>query len=179
MKHFRGRLFSISLTLVALAIGSVAAAAGCGSPPDRSGNWQFVDDLALNMRMTSKGPVAPDIYSTVDREANYTALTRRNVSLSWSGYSTTSYSASLENWAGETDSRTKETVRATVDIPPLKEALLRVRNMTRQYFYTFDAGCIWFNTETHKQVTAVAQYDVPGSITRTWYESSVSVRSLY
>jgi hypothetical protein len=179
MKHFRGRFYSISLALVALAIGSVAAAAGCGSPPDSSGNWQFVDDLALGMQLSVKGPVAYDVYSTVDREANFSSSTLSNVSLSWSGYTTTSYSASIQNWAGEVDSRYKETVRVTTDIPPMKEARLQVRKATRQDFYTFDAGCIWFNTQTHESVTAIAQYDVPGSITRTWNESSLSIRSAY
>ena len=179
MKQFRGRFIPIVLALAALAIGGVAAAAGCGSPPDRSGNWQFVDDIALGMRLTAQGPVAYDTYSTVDRESNFSSSTLANASLSWSGYATTSYSATLEDWAGKVDSRTKETVRLTVDVPPMKEARLKIRKATRHDFYTFNAGCIWFNTYSREQVTAVAQYGVSGSATRTWNQSSLSIRSLY
>lgn len=179
MKKSRVWLLRTALALAVLAIPAFAAAAGCGSPPDNSGNWHWVDDVALNMRMVAQGPVAYGTYSTADREVNFSSATRRNAALTWSGYATVSYSASLREWAGSTNSRTTEKISVTVDVPPMKEALLRIRDASRHDFYEFDAGCVWFNAQTYKYQTAVAQYRVSGSANRRWHEASLSIRTLY
>ena len=166
------------LALLALALPAVASAASCGSPPDRSGAWHFVDDVAMNMRLVASGPVAYGTWDTVDRKSNYES-TARSVTLSWSGTSTVSYSASLENWAGKTDTRRRESVRVSLDLPPLKEARLRIREASRYDFYQFDAGCVWFNAETNRYRRVIVDYGVSGSVQRTWHQSDVSIRTVY
>lgn len=179
MKRLRGWIARIAVAAAVLAVPAFAAAAGCGSPPDSSGVWYFIDDVALNMRIVAQGPVAYGTYTTVDRQSNYTSATHHDAVLSWSGYSSVKYSASLEAWAGSTDQRKRESIRVTVDIPPMKEALLRIRDASQFDYYTFDAGCIWFNSQTRTYRTEIVAYAVKGHVQREWHESSLSIRTVY
>lgn len=172
----------IRSALVALLLGlasAVALAAGCGTPPDNSGDWLFIDDVALNMRRVAQGPVAYGTYSTVARYANYGSTTMEDVSLSWTGRATTTYSASLKAWAGSSDSSKTQTLRVKFDLPPMREARLLVRQASQYDFFQFDAGCIWLNTETSAKRTAIADYGVKGRVQRAWNESTLTFRSVY
>lgn len=179
MNRVRMWLIRACIALAALALPAVAIAGGCGSPPDGSGDWVYVDDLALNMRLMSSSTIAYGTYDTVDRRSNYESSTLRNVTLGWSGYKTTTWSASLRNLGGKTNTRERETIRVTVDIPPFYEALLQIRDASRYDFYRFDAGCLWFNSRTHVYQTAVAQHDVEGNALRRWHAASVSMRTVW
>ena len=179
MDQIRGSIARVLLALALLAVPAFAAAAGCGSPPDSSGDWQFVDDVALNMRLMSSSATAYGMYDTVDRHQNDGSTTDRGVTLSWSGYKTTTWSSTMRNLAGRTNTRERETVRVTVDVPPLKEAQLRVRDASRVDYYRFDAGCLWFNTQTRSYRRAVAEYGVRGEATRRWHASSLSIRTVW
>lgn len=179
MNTTRWWLRSMVVALAMALAPAVALAAGCGTPPDGSGDWLFIDDVALDMRRVAQGPVAYGTYSTAGRRANYESTTMRDVTLSWSGRATTTYSASLKTWAGSTDSSKKETLRVTFDLPPMHEARLRVRAASQYDFYRFDAGCIWLNTRTYDKHTAIADYGVEGRVLRTWHESTLSFRSAY
>ena len=165
-----------AVMLLALA---AYASAGCGSPPDRSGDWHWVDDVALNIRVVARGPRATGAYRTVERRSNYRSTSMRDVQLSFTGRSTTTYSASLKSLAGFTDKKTTETVRVTVDIPPMHEARLRVRTVSQYVRYKFDAACIWFNAETNRYRTAIADYGVRAGAMNEWDEVSVSYRTAY
>lgn len=179
MKRSRWWIRSV---LVALLVGiapTVAMAASCGTPPDNSGDWLFIDDVALNMRMVAQGPVAYGTYSTVARYANYGSTTLEDVSLSWTGRATTTYSASLKTWGGSRDSSNSQTLRVKFDLPPLREARLLVRKASQYDFFKFNAGCIWLNTRTLAKTTAIADYGVKGRVQRAWNESTLSFRAAY
>ena len=178
MKELGRWTMRVAIALAALAAPALAAAAGCGSPPDRSGDWHFVDDVAMNLRKVASGPVTTGTWDAVDREVNYESSTR-DVTLSWSGTTTVSYSGTLERWAGKRDTRRRESVRVSLDLPPLKEARLRIREASRLDFYEFDAGCIWFDADTNRYRRIVADYGVRGTADHTWHQSDVSIRTAY
>ena len=165
------------MAVVSLGLSpAVALAVGCGTPPDGSGNWLFMDDVALNMRQTGVSSISYGTAQVVDDAVNYDATTMFDVPLSWTGSTSSQYSASLKAWTSSTDTKVKQRLSAKIDLKPLYEALLVVREAVQHQYYEFDAGCLWFHTETHQTVQGVAEYGVVGSVRRTWPEATVKLR---
>lgn len=179
MKRSRWWIRNVLVALLLAVAPAVALAAGCGTPPDSSGDWLFMDDVALNMRRVSQSSIFYGTYRVVDSAVNYESATRRDEVLSWTGTADTSYSASLKAWGAGTDSSKKQVLRTTFDLPPMYEARLQVRQAAQYDYYRFDAGCVWFNTDTHKTVTAIAQYGINGTVRRTWNQSSLTFQTAY
>ena len=179
MKTTRWWIRSLLVVAVLGLSPAIALAAGCGSPPDGSGNWMFMDDVALNMRRVGQSSVFQGAYSTVGSAVNYDAEPSLGEKLSWTLSHSASYSASLKAWDGSSNTSHKKTLQVVFDLPAMHEARLLVRPMAQYDYYEFDAGCVWFNTSTHRTTTAVADYGVSGSVRRTWNESTLKFRSVW
>lgn len=176
MKRTRWWFRSLVVTLVLGLAPAVALAVGCGTPPDGSGNWMFMDDVALNMRQTGLSSISYGTSRVVDDAVNYDSTTMHGVRLSWTGWKTSKYSASLKAWTSSTDTKETQKLSAKIDLKPMYEALMVVREAVQHQYYAFDAGCLWFNTDTHQTIKGIAQYGVEGSVRRTWPEATVKLR---
>ena len=177
MKRTKWWIRSVVAASVLALAPAVALAAGCGSPPDGSGNWMFVDDVALNMRKIASSSVMYGAYRDVDDEVNYTSSTKQDVKLTWYARRTWRYSASLKAWDAATDTSETQRLAITVDLPPMTEVVMQAAEAVRYDRFRFDAGCLWFNTLTHETLRAIADYGVEGSVRRTWYVARASFRS--
>lgn len=179
MNSLRGWTLRLAMMVAVLAIPALAAAGGCGYPPDNSGTWYFVDDVIMDLRMVARGPTGYGTWSTADQETNYTSSTKKGVTLRWRGYSKIQYSVSLKSAGIGSNQSEQEIIEVTVDIPPMYEAALKIRDAVRSDTYTFSTGCLWFDGKTRTYRTLVAATNLKGTISYSWHDSTVSMRTVY
>lgn len=172
----RRALIALSL---ALLLGAPALAASCNTPPSDTEPWHFVDYITRNRRLISTSDLFYGPHRTADSEVNWSSTTAEDVRLSWRGYRETRFSKSFEWFEGRNDTRERDGIKVTLDLAPQREALLKVREVRRFKYYTFDVGCLWFNEATEQYHSMIIDHNVSGHIESVWREGTVKTRSVY